>query len=142
MPVQLIKLAVGVDDINHMAELQAARLKRQGVLVHVTRNTPKRADELLAGGSIYWVIKKFVRVRQRLTGLERGRDADGRPICTVSLDPQLVLTELQEFRAFQGWRYLKTEDAPVDINRKKPGPNEENPLPGEMAAELRGLGLL
>ncbi len=138
MPVQLIKLAVGVDDVDHMIELQAGRLRRTGVLVHVTRGTPKRADELLAGGSIYWVVKKFIRVRQRLTGIERGRDHDGRPTCTLTLDPRLVLTELKEFRAFQGWRYLKTEDAPHDLNRKK----GDRALPGEMAAELRGLGLL
>ena len=142
MSVQLIKLAVGVEDVSHLAELQAERLKRQGLLVHITRNTPKRAEELLDGGSIYWVIKKNIRVRQRLMGLERDRDADGRPICIISLDPHLVLTELREFRAFQGWRYLKTDDAPVDLARKKALLEKEDPLPGEMAAELRGLGLL
>lgn len=138
MTVHLIKLAVGVEDVDHMIELQSLRLRRQGVLIHVTRGTPKQTEELLASGSIYWVIKKFIRIRQRLTGIERGRDADGRPTCTLTLDPQLVLTELKEFRAFQGWRYLKSEDAPNDMNQK----NEDTALPGEMAAELRGLGLL
>lgn len=138
MTVQLIKLAVGVEDVDHMIELQSLRLQRQGVLVHVTRGTPRQTAELLNGGSIYWVIKKFIRIRQRLTGIERGRDADGRPTCTLTLDPQLVLTELKEFRAFQGWRYLKSEDAPNDI-KKETG---DTALPGEMAAELRGLGLL
>ncbi len=138
MPVQLIKLAVGVEDVDHMIELQAGRLQRLGRLVHVTRGTPKRAEELLAGGSIYWVVKKFIRVRQRLTGIERGRDQDGRPTCTLSLDPLLVLTEMKEFRAFQGWRYLKGEDAPTDMNQKK----DATAMPGELAAELRGLGLL
>ena len=112
------------------------------MLVHVTRNSPKRAEELLAGGSIYWVIKKFIRVRQRLTGIERGRDSDGRPTCTLSLDKKLVPTELREFRAFQGWRYLDSEVAPLDLNRKGTSVKDETSLPGELAAELRGLGLL
>jgi len=140
--VQLIKLAVGVEDVDHLIALQTERLQRLGVLVHVTRNTPKCAEELLAGGSIYWVIKKFIRVRQRLVGIERDRDSDGRPLCTLSLDPELVLTDLKEFRAFQGWRYLKSEDAPPDLNRKDKSAKDETSLPGQMAAELRGMGLL
>lgn len=139
MPVQLIKMSVGVTDVDHLIDLQARRLRRQGVLVHVTRNTPKRAEELLDGGSIYWVIKKFIRVRQYLTGIDRGRDSDGRPVCSLFLDPHLVLTELKEFRAFQGWRYLPSVDAPADM---KSLAGENKSLPGEMAAELRGLGLL
>jgi len=134
----LIKLAVGVEDVDHMIDLQARRLKREGRLVHVTRNTPKRAEELLATGSLYWVVKKFIRLRQRLTGIERGRDSDGRPTCTLTLDPQLIRTELREFRAFQGWRYLQTEDTPRDVDSK----TGDTALPGEMAAELRGLGLI
>ncbi len=136
--MHLIKLAVGVEDVDHMAALQAGRRERLGQLSHITRNTPKRTDELLAGGSIYWVIKRFIRIRQRLAGIERGRDLDGRPTCSLILDPQLVLTETKEFRAFQGWRYLPPENAPPDLKYAKSGAV----LPDEMVAELRGLGLL
>ncbi|HER26168.1 MAG TPA: DUF1489 family protein [Rhodospirillales bacterium] len=136
--LHLIKLCVGVNDIAHLIELQSRRLRNEGGIVHVTRNTPKRAEELLAGGSIYWVIKKFVRVRQRFIGVERGRDGDGRPYCSLSLDRQLVPTELQEFRAFQGWRYLASKNAPHDLDPLM----DKTTMPGDMAAELRGLGLL
>ncbi len=139
MSLHLIKLSVGVTDVDHLLNLQADRLQRQGKLVHVTRNTPRQAEQLLASGSIYWVIKKFIRVRQRLTAIERGRDGDGRPVCSLFLDPQLVLTELREIRAFQGWRYLKPEDAPPDMNAAA---GQDSSLPGEMATELRELGLL
>ncbi len=142
MTMHIIKLCVGVEDVDHLVELQKARLKREGVLIHVTRNTPKKALEILNGGSIYWVIKKFVRVRQRLIGIERGVNSEGRPSCALQLDPSLVKTELKEFRAFQGWRYFKPEECPPDLD-KNVGLSESAPaLPAEMAEELRSLGLL
>ena len=137
----LIKLSVGVEDIEHLARLQQSRLKKDGVLAHITRNTPKRAEELLCDGSIYWVIKRFIRVRQRLIGIERGVDAEGRPSCALILDPCLVQTELKEFRAFQGWRYMDAKDAPADLVLGAHGGDEAS-LPSAMATELRGLGLL
>jgi len=137
----LIKLSVGVEDIEHLARLQENRLKKQGVLAHITRNTPKRAEALLQDGSIYWVIKGFIRVRQRLLGIERGVDAEGRPSCALILDPRLVRTELKGFRAFQGWRYLDAMDAPPDLVRAAHDGGEAR-LPSAMATELRGLGLL
>ena len=33
---------------------------------------PKRRDELLAGGSLYWVIKGLVQVRQPLLDITEG----------------------------------------------------------------------
>lgn len=145
MTLHLIKLCVGVDDVDHLAQLQAARIKRQRdkgekpVLRHCTRNAPKRIDELLDGGSIYWVIKGVVRVRQRLIGLQENVAFDGRAGCGLVLGRKLVRTEPRSFRAFQGWRYLKAEDAPADA---RPGPAGAQRLPDGMAEELRELGLL
>ncbi|MHA1598213.1 MAG: DUF1489 family protein [Alphaproteobacteria bacterium] len=141
MTCNLIKLSVGVDDIEHLQRLQEDRLNTQGVLAHITRNTPKRAEELLQGGSIYWVIKKFIRVRQSLLGIERGVNAEGMPSCALILDPRLVRTELKEFRAFQGWRYLNLEDAPTDRAEGIEGADGAC-LPSAMETELKGLGLL
>ena len=145
MTIHLIKLCVGVDDIGHLARLQAGRLaeaRRRGEaaeLKHVTRNTPRQASEILDGGSLYWVIKGFVRVRQAVINLRPAEKADGRPACALVLDPKLVRTELRGFRAFQGWRYLAPEDAPPDAG---PFDEDDDDVPAEMAAELKGLGLL
>jgi len=138
--LHLIKLSVGTEDVAHLARVQVARLKGEGRLVHITRNTPKRADELLAGGSIYWVIRRFVRVRQRLIGIERGVGQGGGPSCALVLDPALVKTELKEFRAFQGWRYFRGDEAPADLGAART--SREDALPEELECELRKLGLL
>ncbi|MBL6931761.1 MAG: DUF1489 domain-containing protein [Rhodospirillales bacterium] len=142
MSLHIIKLSVGVEDVDHLMELQKVRLKREGVLQHITRNTPKQAAEILDGGSIYWVIKKFVRVRQRLVGIVRGVNSEGRPSCALQLDPTLIRTELKEFRAFQGWRYFKEEDIPKDLTGGVTDEATAEALPVDMAEELKALGLL
>jgi hypothetical protein len=145
MSQHLIKLSVGVEDVRHLARLQERRLadaERRGEapeLKHVTRNTPKRAVEILDGGSIYWVIKGFVRARQPIIAMRAVHREDGRPACALVLKPGLIRTELRSFRPFQGWRYLSSEDAPSDAAPFKEGQED---VPDEMAAELKGLGLL
>ena len=142
MTLHLIKLCVGVTDVDQLAEWQQRRLRemsRAGAeprLWHATRNTPRRAAELLDGGSLYWVIKGRVRVRQRLAGIERAADNEGRRLCRLMLEPPLVETAPWPHRPFQGWRYLQAADAPPDLDGIDPG------LSPEMAAELRELGLL
>jgi hypothetical protein len=148
MTVHLIKLCVGVDSVEHLARLQAARLekarrenpKARPTLRHVTRSTPRRAEELLGGGSLYWVIRGAIRVRQRVVAIETAAKADGTPACGLVLDAELVATEPRLFRAFQGWRYLDAGGAPADAGRVRSMAGEA--LPPEMAAELRVLGLL
>lgn len=145
MTLHLIKLAVGVESMDHLADLQRvrreARQKRKEMpeLMHITRMWPKRQDELLDGGSIYWVIKGVVRCRQRLTGFFETLNGQGLPSCGLALDPQLVAVAPRGFRAFQGWRYLTAADAPAD---RPDGAAAEADLPAEMAEELRGLGLI
>jgi len=145
MSVHLIKLCVGIDTVRQLARAQARRLddaRRRGKtpeLMHITRNTPRRAGEILDGGSLYWVIKGFIRVRQGIIDIRAVERDDGRPACALVLDPGLVATQLRSFRAFQGWRYFPVEDAPPDAR----GDAESGDgVPEEMAAELRGLGLL
>ncbi|WP_404386003.1 DUF1489 family protein [Caenispirillum salinarum] len=139
MPLHLIKLSVGTESPETLAQWQAGVSRRLGRVVHTTRMTPRRTEEVLDGGSIYWVIKRLVRVRQRILGLHEGTDEDGRGFCAIELDPELVPVEPRSQRPFQGWRYLKDEDAPRDLPQ---GARGEEPPPPEMAAELRKLGLL
>ena len=142
--VHLVKLAVGVRDIAHLAALQKARAEHAPPLAdskrrHFTRNAPKRADELVEGGSIYWVIGGVVLVRQRVLGVERATESDGSPCAALVLDPALVPVEARPMRAFQGWRYLDPKDAPQDLQA---GGDQGEKMPEELRRRLAALGLL
>ena len=144
MPLGLLKMCVGVAEIEQLARWQKERLSRlrecgePPKLRHVTRHTPRRAAEILEGGSLYWVIKGYVRVRQRIVALEPVENEEGQSKCGLVLDPKLVRTELQPRRPHQGWRYLEPDDAPNDL----PGGQVTYDMPETMIAELRELGLL
>ena len=147
MTLHLLKLAVGIDGVDHLCAVQDARLRRTGRLIHVTRFRPRRADEILAGGSIYWVIRHRIRVRQRILALDRHETAAagkpaGKPRCAIVLDPALIATDPVHRRPHQGWRYLADADAPPDLGPVGTVALPEDSFPPEMAAELRALGLL
>ena len=142
MVLHIVKLAVGVEDITHLLQQQTTRMKRDGALVHTTRNTPIKSGEILDGGSIFWAIKRFVRVRQRITGIETEVNSEGRRSCSFVLDRELVKTELKEFRAFQGWRYFRDGEIPPDLNNTEKSGKAIEELPLDMQAELKTLGLL
>jgi hypothetical protein len=137
--LHLIKLCVGIDDVGQLRRAQARRLHENGRVVHFTRMTPRRGEELLEGGSLYWVIRRKIQVRQRLRDIDRAVDADGRPYTQLVLEPELVRVLPTPHRAFQGWRYLRAEDAPPDLEEAGEGAAD---MPEEMVAELRELGLL
>ena len=145
MTLHMIKLAVGVESIGHLAEVQARRLetaRQRGeppLLRHLTRNAPRQREALLDGGSLYWVVRGFVRVRQRLIAIETAVNARGAQCCALVYDPGHTRTEWRPHRPFQGWRYLKPEDAAPDA---RAGAGDADHLPIEMALELRDLGLL
>jgi hypothetical protein len=145
MTLHLIKLCVGVDSIDDLAAWQKKRLaekKAKGEkrrLFHTTFQTPKRQAELLDGGSIYWVIKGIIQVRQRLVGFEDGHKSDGSPCCLLIYDRVLVPVRPTPRRAFQGWRYLSADDAPPDLTS---GSSDMAKLPPEMRKELAQLGLI
>ena len=145
MTIHLVKMAVGVEGIPHLAEIQARRLRQaaeaggEAALRHVTRNTPRQAAELADGGSIYWVVRGFIQVRQAIVDVAEHTNGEGEPACALVLDPHLVKTELRPFRPFQGWRYLAADKAPPDLRENG---SAGGGLPPEMADELRALGLL
>jgi len=146
MTVHLVKLCVGAESVADLAHWQAGRIaaaKRAGLApnpFHQTYQTPKRRDDLLAGGSLYWVIKGLILVRQRIIDLTDGTKDDGRPCCLIVLDPKLIAVRPTPRRAFQGWRYLGTDDAPPDAGASAAEGLAE--MPAEMRRELAQLGLL
>lgn len=146
MPLHLVKLCVGpetIEDLAHRQKNRLAQLKKDGLaqhLVHKTYQMPKRRDELLDGGSIYWVIKGNIQVRQKLIGIEAGVRNDGRKCCDLIYLPELVATRPMPRRAFQGWRYILPEDAPKDLPKRNA--RGANTLSPQMQRDLIELGLL
>jgi hypothetical protein len=145
MPLHLIKLCVGCDSVDDLKSWVSARLKekkRRGQRaehVHTTRMVPKRTDELLDGGSLYWVIKGQVTCRERILDLRPFVDKDGIGRCRIVLDGKIRLVAPRPYRAFQGWRYLADKDAPGDLERTARGAAT---MPEQMRRELSELGLL
>jgi hypothetical protein len=139
--INLLKLCVGAESVEDLEAWQLSQRSRwpAGCAQHVTRMWPKRESELLAGGSLYWVIKGMVLARQRLVGLERIEGGDGISRCALVLDQQVIRTEAAPRRPFQGWRYLAQEDAPRDLVR---GRAHEDALPPELAQALAEIGLV
>jgi hypothetical protein len=134
MPLHISKVAVGCASLDALRARQRLRLS-QGVVPIVTRFRPKRADELV-GGSIYWIVKHRMIVRQAIVGFA-DREEDRRTI--VRLDPLLVPVRALPRRAHQGWRYLEAADAPLDLDGDDSGLAE---LPAELTARLAALALI
>ncbi|MFZ0073997.1 MAG: DUF1489 family protein [Xanthobacteraceae bacterium] len=145
MSLNLIKLCVGCDSVAELSSWIKQRLKQKKARkekpehIHTTRMVPKRVDELLDGGSLYWVIRGQVMCRQDLVAIRPFVDKDGVGRCRLVLRPKVVPVEPRPFRAFQGWRYLDSKDAPRDLDRAAPGARN---MPEQMRRELRELGLL
>lgn len=142
MVLHLVKLCAGagcVGDQQDWVTRRVAQNKKAGRgAVHdcVTRMRPKRTDELLDGGSLYWVIKGVIQVRQQILGFEPRTGRDGVSRTAIMLSPKLVETRASRRRAFQGWRYLAPGDAPADLKAGAHTP------PAELSAALAELGLL
>jgi hypothetical protein len=145
MTLNLVKLSVGTSSIEDLAAWQKGHRQRKskdGVACayHPTFQTPKRHAELLDGGSMYWVIRGIILVRQKLIGFEDGTKDDGSSCCTIMLEPSLVPVRPTPRRAFQGWRYLDAADAPPDLKSGKK--NQVAAMPAEMRKKLADLGLI
>lgn len=145
MVLHIIKLCVGVSSIEHLAELDNEDLKRRRrerkkpELVFRTRQMPKRAAEIVPGGSVYWVIKGIVQVRQPLLELRPVKDADGLAACDMVFAKELIAVRPVPRRAFQGWRYLEAADAPPDLGGDAKAIAQ---IPDGMRRELMALGLI
>ena len=137
MTVHLKKLSVGSHSLETLRAWQALRLSETGRLIHITRNRPRRVEEILDGGCIYWIIKGVMSARQNIVDLVEVKRVDGQAACGLVLDPNLVAIVPTKMRIFQGWRYLESDDAPADLI----DPVDES-MPPALVAELRELGVL
>lgn len=142
--VHLIKLCVGIDSIEQLEDWRQRHAQTREIdgnplaHVHVTRMWPKRADEILSGGSLYWVIKGEIQCRQRIVDLAERIGADGIRRCAIVMDPTLHRTAHVRRRPFQGWRYLTPEDAPPDLPAQR---DSDDVLPADLAQSLADIGL-
>jgi hypothetical protein len=146
--LHLIKLCVGCDSIRDLEDwieekLKARKTAGKGARTrernHTTRMVPKRAAEIIDGGSLYWVIRGQIMCRERILDIRPFTDKDGIGRCHIVLDCKPAPIEPRPYRAFQGWRYLKPDEAPRDLDRVAPGARD---MPEELRRELRSLGLL
>jgi hypothetical protein len=144
MTLHILKLCVGVDTIDDLrasVERRVAARRAAGeeaVLRHVTRMTPKRGEEIAGAGSLYWVIRGFIQVRQPVLRLDPVVDAEGVKRCALVLAPELIATRKTPRRPFQGWRYLTAAEAPADETEAE----GDDDMPSDMRRELADLGLL
>lgn len=139
--LHMIKLCVGVSSVDDLIAWRNARRadgfgRKDGLNVHRTRMMPKRAEEIVGKGALFWVISGGIKCRQRIVGLQSEIDNEGRSCCDILMDPEIIRTIPQPKRPFQGWRYLRAEDAPADLT---PGTSTQNL---ELAEELAKLGLI
>ena len=145
MPLHIIKLAVGCESVKELKSWVAERIrtaKAKGLPrhhIHITRMTPKRVDEVLDGGSLYWVIRGEIAAREKLIGIEPFRDRDGIGRCRLVMQPKVITVRPRPMRPFQGWRYLTAADAPPDLGSSAASIAA---MPEPMQRELRELGLL
>ncbi|MBV9996611.1 MAG: DUF1489 domain-containing protein [Caulobacteraceae bacterium] len=134
MALHLIKLCVGAETPDDLRTWRAARAAAGHPPVVRTRQTPKRAAEILAGGSLYWVFKGVILVRQPVQAIETIGEGAGRR-CEIRVGEKMIATVPQPRRAFQGWRYLDQEDVPADL-----GGAADGEVPAELARRLREIG--
>ena len=139
--LNLQKLSVGSETVEAMARWQSQKRAQtaDGHPCHITRMWPKRETELLAGGSVYWVVKRLIQCRQRILRLDAVEGGDGIRRCAIVLDPQIVRVTPVPRRPFQGWRYLTPEDAPGDLPE---GRDQDDDLPPELSAALAEIGVI
>ena len=128
MPLHLIKLAVGCESVKELKGWIAERMataKKKGLPlrhIHITRMTPKRDEEILAGGSLYWVIKGEIAAREKIIAIEPFRDKDGIGRCRLVMQPKVIAVSPRPMRPFQGWRYLSRGCRAAGSRRRRAPP--------------------
>ena len=140
-PLHLIKLCVGAGKVQDLVDWNASRRAANPGYVprHVTRMWPKRADEILNGGSLYWVFRGFVLARQRIARFDEVIGEDGIRRCGIIMESEIYRTEAIPRRAFQGWRYLSEADAPRDLSMA--GAHEADDVPPALLTALAEIGV-
>ena len=141
------KLCVGVRTAQDLIDFQKQRLKMGGRLLHRTRNTPKRQEEILQGGSLYWIIAGKFSLRQKIIGFETESAEEvvindpskpAKPHCLFILDKKLQPVVSRSHHGFQGWRYLQDKDKPPDISKA----GKADDIDPDLVEELRNIGIV
>ena len=140
MALNLIKLCVGAESVEDLQDWVDQRMRLNGEQVHTTRMVPKRGDEIIGEGSLYWVIKGEIAAREKIIAIEPFRDKDGIGRCRIVMQPKVFAVSPRPMRPFQGWRYLTDDAAPADLTKSSAASVASMPEP--MRRELRDLGLL
>ncbi len=142
--IHIIKLAVGVDDIAHLYDIQRHHeIDYHGMRAVPcwTRYKPTRGDEIVKkGGSIYRVVKNRIVCRHRILGYEIVETEAKGKMCMIMQDAEMIETVHTPRRPFQGWRYLKGADIPADKGVYTGGIIED--IPEDLEDELKEAGLL
>ena len=133
MTVHLKKLAVGISSIENLKDRQSFIFDTYGEIINFTRNKPKRVDELIEGGSLYWIINRKVFVRQKILEIKSFVLEDGKKSAGIVLQNKLIRVRPVSMKPFQGWRYYENEDVPPDIT--------DDGFNDEFNNELNKLGL-
>jgi hypothetical protein len=115
LALHLVKLCVGCDTVAELRRWREETRRPGQPWILRTRQTPRRAGELLDGGSLFRVYKGFILSRQRILAVDTVEDGAARR-CEIALSEEVVLTAPAPRRAFQGWRYLTPADAPPDAS--------------------------
>lgn len=142
-PLHLLRTGYRIEDMPHLAEVQEHYKtyieEGRSYAVMTTKRMPTRSDELLNGGSVYWIIKNMIQCRQKILDVEMIDDKVEGAYCRILLDPQIYRVSPRKKRAIQGWRYLEAKDAPPDIGLFT---KSQDDLPPEVEAELREMGFV
>ena len=138
MYYHLKKIAVGIETVERLKIRQEMIFRTYGRLFHSTRNMPKKREELIQSGSMFWIIKRYVLVRQKIINIIPVVREDGSKGCEIELDKNLTKVIPTKMKPFQGWRYYLEEEIPQDLNVNC---NEEDEVPEQIRSELIKLGL-
>ena len=138
MTYHLKKIAVGIETIERLSIRQGMLFSAYGKIIHTTRNMPKQKETLIKTGSIFWIIKRNVLVRQKILNIISVIRSDGSKGCEIELDKDLVRVIPTPMKPFQGWRYYMSDNAPPDLNLSN---LEDEDLPEKINSELIKLGL-
>ena len=143
MALHILKVAAGVSSLEHLRQVVDRYSYMDAELGHImhmsSRNTPRRMGEVLDGGSVFWIIKRAIVARADLIAIREVVREDGKKGCQMCIRPNVIPTIPQPKRGFQGWRYLKHDDAPQDLESDAPSSGTGSP---ELARELKSLGLI
>ena len=142
--MHLVKLCVGVSSVEELENYREERFTwyrgaphPDNLHVHRTRSMPRQRASIIGQGSLFWVMAGEIRCRQSIVALAPVEDHEGRPYCDILMLPDIVRTIPYPRQPFQGWRYLRPQDAPPDLPSGVEAAGQ-----AEFAAELHRLGLI